>query len=150
VKDVERLMVANTSGQINVRLSYKAHEKGKQMKPGGKKKERGRNRSLTPCLLWKQGRISYIVSAESSLRSFYGLRDKVDPVRKSRRSLQCGSRSYVQGRAAWRNSDVRPSVALSTAWVGTLCTWGWVGHGVIGGRRFRIAVPMRVCATGLC
>ena len=50
-------MVANTSGQINDRLSYKAHEKGKQMKPGGKKKERGRNRALTPCLLWKQGRI---------------------------------------------------------------------------------------------
>ena len=57
VKDVERLMVANTSGQINVRLSYKAHGKGKQMKPGGKKKESGRNRALTPCLLWKQGRI---------------------------------------------------------------------------------------------
>ena len=124
-------MVANTSGQINVRLSYKAQEKGKQMKPGGKKKERGRDRSLTPCLLWKQGRISYIVSAECWPRSFYGGRDKVDPVRKSRRSLQCGSRSYVQGRAAWRNSDVRPSSACPfhdvwlwiIPWLGTLCSW---------------------------
>jgi len=104
------------------------------MKPGGKKKEKGRSRPLTPCLLWKQGRISFIGSADGRLGSFYGQRDKVDPVRKSRRSLQCVSRSYVElvpTRGPPRSAPSPHGGSLT----GTLCFLvGW------GARRFRIPV----------
>ena len=118
VKEVERLMVANTSGQINVRLSYKAQEKGKQMKPGGKKKERGRNRPLTPCLLWKQGRI-FVYRLGGLVGSFFlwWARDKVEPVRKSRRSLQYRSRSYVRSGTRSVEKFRCPSVLCHDGWL---------------------------------
>jgi len=57
-------------------------------------------KSLTPCLLWKQARNRLGMSRAATYLFFYGggrRRDKVEPVRKSRRSLQYRSHSYVQG-----------------------------------------------------